>query len=767
MAGKVNTDSHFAINKAGQAVSQTDEQAAEAAANGYKPISGDAYREARKAEHAADYVDQNWGAGGKIAAGLASGATLGLAPALATKFGLLDREHLEAAQETGLFQAGDVAGMVAPTLLSGGESLIAKGLARGGAGGAGRVAAGLMPAGLMAEAGGVAERLAGRFLPEAGLLGKAAGTSLKMAARGATEGAIVNLSHEVSENVIQNKPLAAQSLAASAIEGALFGGLTGGILGGIGAAVGSGIDVASGRVAGMGAGTGEVAAAKALKFMGASDAKLAELAARDGTLQSTLKGFHGVIEGSDVGQGVSHIAKVAKASEAGYRATAEDAIQTLQKNHPLPGGRLSAITERIGQDLTTAYGGQLEYNTVKQLYRGISRDLQGVKTWEGYAASREQLADRMHSYGPGLRQDVYKHALSAYDSEFRVAMEQADKELATTYLNAVTGQRQAQEISDLVAKKSVAPAKSPIHMDNSDAATIGFAAVTGADPVVGAGVLAAKKLALYAASKMEAPMAEAAYRAAIGAQAGQATVNVGSRISAGLKSFISGGRVAALDGQAKASKPSYTMKSYENTMAMADNLTSMAHQAKVREQMDALSQMGHPELAKEIALTYGRAVAYINHNKKNMRSKEKEFGSIGRPAKHMGLSTQDMRSIRQIHGIAKPLDAILGGLARGDISRDAVDAVRYVYPDVHADIVYRASQEIMALKAEGKFMPEDRIAMLGTALNAPVDSRLMPEFIAEVQMGLAANKATPPENGDVPPPITDTSSYQTPLQASV
>ncbi|TAJ74907.1 MAG: hypothetical protein EPO42_14480, partial [Gallionellaceae bacterium] len=286
----------FAIDAAGNPVALQEHQVAGAHEAGFTPVSGKYAGELQTAQENKDYVDENWGTAGKAAMGLGSGLTLGLGPAALARLGLLDRGHLEAAEESGSYQAGDVAGMLLPAFLSGGETVAARGAAGGARSAIGRALA-ATPAGLLGEAGGAAERLAARFLPEAGIMGKLGTPTLKMAARGATEGAIVNLSHTVADNVIQNKPLAAQSLLAAGVDGALFGGLTGGILGGVSAAAGAGIDLVGGRVATSTLGRGvEGKAGTALKRLGASEGKLAELAEREGDLVTPLKGYYKILQ---------------------------------------------------------------------------------------------------------------------------------------------------------------------------------------------------------------------------------------------------------------------------------------------------------------------------------------------------------------------------------------------------------------------------------------------------------------------------------------
>ncbi len=784
--------SKYAIGPDGRPYLLTEQQALETANTpGVTPISKENYGEQRKAAVASDYVDKNWGTTGKAAAGVASGLSLGLAPALATKLGMLNPDNLEAAEQSTAFTAGDVAGMVAPTLLTGGESLLARGAAQGGLRGASKIGLALSPAGLMGEAGGAAERLVGKFLGEAGILGRAANPTISMAARGATEGAINNLAHTVSRDVIENKPLAADALLMSGVDGALFGGLVGGVLGGATHAAGAGIDLVGGRVAGMGAGRGGTeSAGKVMKFLGSSDERLAQIEARqegilgklanpgreDGLVgnMNSLKDILDKGEGS-IKNGVQDVRAASQKAGKGYEAGIKDATRQMDLDHPDLVPTRARVYGRMNVELAD-YSGAMEGFAVGKLNRQLQSEMRTTKTWDGWSRTRATLADRMDAASTAtpagrLQKEVYQKVLNIVDDEMvgeSSALLAANKDLAKKYASNVIGKRISDEFVEMTANKAAAPAKSVLKMDNSDAATLGFSVFTGADPVVGMGILAGKKIVQHIGQKFEAPMAEAAFRNAIGAQASHATINIGNRISQGVKGFLNGTRVAAEGKHAEANaKPSYTMDSYKKSMELADELTSAAHQAKVRENMQALSDQGHPELAKAMAETYGRAVAYVQKNRPKGGLNSGQPGKLGKLPKAMGLSTQEMRSIRQLHTMTNPVGAIIGGLERGDLSRDAVATFQNVFPAAAADLNMRVAQEIVAYRDGGKFVPADKIAMLGTLLNSVVDSKLSPDFIGEVQQGLAANKAPAKDSPQGPPPNTDVSSYQTPLQTSI
>ncbi len=203
------------------------EHAAEIIQAGGKSLSMPEAMEANQAQQDNAYVDENWGVAGKAGMGAFSGLTLGVGPGMLASRGIVDPGHLQAAQTSGYYTAGDVAGTMLPALLSGGESLGARGLASS--------ALRFSPAGVLEMAGSGTERLLGGILGEStGVLGRLGATPLKMAARGATEGALINMGHTTGDAMIQNKPLSAEALASSGVDGALFGGLIGGTLGTVG-----------------------------------------------------------------------------------------------------------------------------------------------------------------------------------------------------------------------------------------------------------------------------------------------------------------------------------------------------------------------------------------------------------------------------------------------------------------------------------------------------------------------------------------------------
>lgn len=845
MAGDRSRVVAHAIDDAGNAVALEDQQLGDAQAAGFRPISATEAAIRAQADQNANYVDQNYGTLGKAALGAVDGATLGLAPALAVRGGLLDAGHLDAARQSGAYTAGDIAGTLLPAFLSGGSSLEARGAAEVGGSSISRALAGATPAGMLGEAGGLAERLVGSFLPEAGLMGKGSREAIKMASRGAAEGALMNLAHTASDYIITNKPLSAQALLASGAEGALFGGVAGGILGGGAALAGSGLESVSGRVLGATARGGERKAGVALGRVGITDAEMGTIAKGDslfgesavkanaehGPFVGALKDVNDLLQKAETSYAAptSHIREAVQKTVAHQETVMESALKELGEVRRPGEAPLQRLMKRFDTEEAIMYRGTADQTDAAAIYKGLRRDLAGppakaftgkapaeyvsqktsntadyaavmakneaghasykealaeheaeklahgterlggMQTWEDWAKNRTILADRAAKGGDSLKGQIYKSALNAFDDEFQKAGNAVNSEAFGKYKSAATSKRVGDVLINSTGKKlaSEAARGNPLHLTATDGGTLGMGAILG-HPMGAAGVVLSRKIVSHVQDKLEPVIAEYAARSALGASAGAATATAGNRIKGALKNFMTGVRVSSEKANAeefvKPPKLSYSMKAYQQQMDLADQLTSAAHQAKVRETVQAMAQAGHGELGNEMLQTYGRAVAYVNQNK----PKTKGTGSLTKPLKLLSPDTQGMKFMRQFLSMRDPVGFVVDGLDKGNLSRDGMNAIQNILPDFHMEFIVKPAMEIaLQMRQEGKYMPADKLALLGCAVNYAVDSKLNPDFIAEVQQGLAANKQPPPApGGNGPPPVTDISSYQTPLQTA-
>jgi len=199
--------------------------AAQALQAGATPLdSGEADYEANQAKYG--------GYGSQLAAaglGAARGATLGLSDYAAA--GLLGKDYVAGVQKANPIAstAGEVGGVILPSLLTAGE---------------------YTPIGLSGALARGAEGVAGRALGE-GLLAKAG----SMAIGGAIEGGAMGEGGAVSEAALGDEQLTAEKLLAGAGQGALAGGLLGGGLGLAGGVAGKALRGGGEALARIGSGT--------------------------------------------------------------------------------------------------------------------------------------------------------------------------------------------------------------------------------------------------------------------------------------------------------------------------------------------------------------------------------------------------------------------------------------------------------------------------------------------------------------------------------
>ena len=192
-----------------------------------------------------DWNQQEYGDGflntaGSFLENAASGATLGLYDLLVTDPEEKERRRYRDQYNPTAALAGQLTGAVAPALLTGGESLAAKGAIEGAelaaeAGGISRAASAAKSV-LASSPAGLASRLGTRItgLGEgAGLLGR----TVAAAAGGAAEGSLYGAGQAVSDLALSDKPLSAERVVSALGSAALTGA-------GYGAALGAAMPVA-------------------------------------------------------------------------------------------------------------------------------------------------------------------------------------------------------------------------------------------------------------------------------------------------------------------------------------------------------------------------------------------------------------------------------------------------------------------------------------------------------------------------------------------
>jgi hypothetical protein len=764
----------YAIGPSGTVLANTPEQEADiAAANlrGYESVSKEEAFGLAKADANKKYVDENWGTVGQAALGVADGLTLGLGPSLASRAGMLDRGHLEAAQQSGAFGVGEGLGFLAPMLLSGGSAAAGEGaVAAASKGVVGRALA-ASPAGLLGGAGGIAERAMARLIPEAGLLGKVGDGALKMAARGATEGALMNVAHQTSEGIIANKPLSAQALWASGVDGALFGGLIGGALGGAGGVLSRGVEFSAGTGSKLGSKSSDRTAGIALKRIGMDPAVSA---ATDGGTTGALRSIKDLMEKGETSfsaptGAIRESMKRVSSELSDVASSALKELGTIRKPGIDP---ILNFTKAMDDEWRSVYSSRADSLEALRINKSVTRRFSRATSWEDWAANRQILQrDAAGAAEGSLKKQLYDSALVKFDTEFRAAGVAADESLFNKYASAASERALADAVVESTGKKLGMEANrgNPLMLNQSDGGALGIGAVLG-NPLGAVGIVASRKVADYANSKLEPVIAEFAARSAIGSSAGAATARVGESLSAAVRKFVNGAERAVVNERAKSkastgTRPSYTMEAYNSAMDAADIITSPSQRAKVEEHADSLASAGHPELGREVLATYNRAVSDIVSSRPKDVLRDRAMGSLGKTPRQSAIGSQGLSFLNRIHSIRDPLGMVIGGLNNGSLSRASMDVFKRVFPDLHSDLVARTTDVLMLMKRDGRHLPADKLVTLGILLGHPVDSKLNPKFIGAIQDSLASTAGGGAKNGpNSGPDSANSSSYITAVQ---
>lgn len=150
---------------------------------------------------------------------------------------------------------------------------------------------------------------------------------------------------------------------------------------------------------------------------------------------------------------------------------------------------------------------------------------------------------------------------------------------------------------------------------------------------------------------------------------------------------------------------------------------------------EELAKAQHARLAENILLTNQRALEYLRWNLPTSTKQDKAQSLRAIPEKH-GLDANEWKFLRIDNAIKNPL-SLLDKLEDGTVTQDEVKAVKYVYPELHAEIVQGVTQGIFEMKQRGDSLPVEKVAQLGLVLDAPVDPILEQDFIRPVQRALA------------------------------
>ncbi len=560
---------------------------------------------------------------------------------------------------------------------------------------AGEIGGAILPVG----AGGLAARAGARV---AGTGGGAAAQVFRATKGAATEGGIMGLGQGVSEVALSDKPLSIEQAFSTIGSNVLGGAVTGGVVGGVGKGIGLGLRKAKG--------------------------KLDDIVARPQVADDALK--------------VEQRAQVADEIKALRSEMKEQKIWLATKDADVKAIREVREVGKIALEADRAVDRMLR--NPKALAKRPERVLDGLQQQEH---ALETLVNQREKLAPVFAADKSGARAAALDYA-EVALQK------NRALQAKIGELTAKPVAQAAA------ATGGIADMATDAAIgYGLSQVAGIDPMIGAAVMAARRAAPLL-KKLGANQAAVAER---GSKAISALLDVGERVGPRarlaapvLASKVLGeSRYAQEDGKRKAkdAKPSAP------PLATSYKARSQELRSQVAPTPDGKVQM-RPEARARVAeqLAPIRAADPILADRlETMQAKKLEFLASKLPRKPDPMAMQvgpdrwqpsdmEMRAFARYASAVEDPTGVVERLADGAITPEDVEAMKEVYPEMHADIVQQVIAQLPSLR---KTLPYQRRLALSMFTGVPVDPTMDPRVLSVLQASFANEEGT--EGGTMAP----------------
>lgn len=676
---------------------------------------------------------------------------------------------------------GEVAGVVAPALLSGGESLV------------GTVAEGLgTPVRLVEGAAGLAERgAAGLLGAEATSIGgRAFQGAARSGVRGAVEGAAYGAGGQLTEDVLGGHEVTAEKLLAGAGHGALLGGAImgagGGLLGATGGLVDAGLTrgrklagdlmergggqdalIARGR-----AWAEDQAGQQAFKASGAKVAdwqKLggtsAEQTARAGKIGRTLLDEELL---STAGREQTSANVVRKLNQVGEdlgalrrqmdEATATGANLGLR---PDRGTIVSRVEREVLAPLDAMPGMEAESSYVRRYIDSFAEKMPERPTFERLAEARISL-DKKLKYDQltaGSSVEQLRLVRGILENELEGAAAKASEaiggDLAAKYKTAKALYSELATAKKILAKETARDASRRAvsltdTMSGGNGAKIGagIGALVGGAP----GAFAGAALGGLAGGMVNKTLrergnffaAQALDKAARFKSIQEATALVDKRILNGVERFFDAAKRGAVQaghaaertgfeavGQATAKDRAAREKAAAAAVSLASSPQAMA--AATAKLGGGLAQEA-PRTAMALSMTQARAITFLASKAPPRPPSTNRILAL--QGVSLAPSHADLAKFgRYLDTINDPV-MVLSLARQGRLTAEHMDALRSVYPQLHAEIVNKVAAEASTRAHDLTYNQRVHLSVL---LGQPVDATMDPKFIASVQ----ATKAPP------------------------
>jgi len=745
--------------------------------------------EIHKAEAEAKYG----GIGGMAAAGgesFARGLTLGLSDPLAIGAAGISggahgeeemRAHLAGTKEANPITSGvgEVAGVIAPSLVTGGaaagvEGVNAARLAGEGvaavreASTLGRVTEGAKaalsvagkPVSMVSEAGALAERGVKGLLGEGAtsLAGKMAQTIAKKGTQGAVEGALFSVANEVDESVLGDTELTGEKLLAAAGHGALLGGTLGGVLGGAGELGSSVLGKLSPKLQG-------VAEEQAFRSVNARKA----FTARAADIPGGSKALGRVLLDNDlirVGDTLETIApRLAAAKESAVDELTKVVSTVETKGVPLA-DTLNALEKRASE-FDRKLGYESAANAVRQQRENLARvfgavgedgkivqalvdhtsvplgdllaarrSLEGTINWQ----TDTVVAQGRKAAGRTLEDIVTEHG------------EQAAKASGSTFKDAyATAKLRFRQLSllDEAAQDSLnrANANAAHSLTDKIFGAAGFAAGATHGPLGAVGGLAMGQASKFVRERGNAASAVLLDKLSALSGVERAAQKVDRQVDRGVAGFFKPGERAAIKLKPKyeATETDKSGGPYRSRVeSVARAVANADHHADAAAAATADIQNHAPQTANAFQRAALRTTAYLQSQiPQGHRDLQTITPQFGQPR----VSDAEKARFNRVMDVTHDPPRLLEHMARGVLTLDEVKAVKHTSPSLYKEMVTKVQHELSVLK---KPLSYDQRKQLAVFLGQPTDATLAPAFIASMQKNFSTPTEKPQQTPGMP-----------------
>ena len=653
---------------------------------------------------------------------------------------------------------GEVIGIVGPALLSGGSSLLAKGAQ---AAGKGIAAAGKV--GLAAEkitASGLKKLIKDtgkkKFARE--VLRK----SVEKGAGSAVEGTFYGIGELIEENALGDAEFNAENLASYAGKGALFGGLVGGSLGGLGKTVSIVVPkIKNSKLVGMGVEKIDNFNTKmtnpaynAMKLGGFKDDAIDRLlkdqpqmaenipevlakAMKDGGLGYSLASNSHLLESAR-----SYLGKIGKNIGKTVKTIDDETVEQglFPKLNQVAQRQVDELEKLRPQFLNPKTGRPLGVDAKKKL-KAIDDEIDNL--------TDNLLDDARYTADDLQKIKIQYHKLGAYDKKGDpTIVQEVNRALGKGFreelvdlssrIDTPLGKQLQQELLDYSSlatfvKKFNQTSSGQFNFPKLRNIFFGLSALRlGLNPMSAGGI--AGMTSAFNQSDLKNKMM-------VLSDIEKSNIRNTSKIKNSISKFfktdftkpvaplaatiLTGSPLAReVEGEFVGGRPKTEEQAVKN---IGDNLDKLQEDKTLMDKLlaDPNLAMAAPKTYDKLREVSSRALAFLNS-----KMPRKTLGVNPFLKKSYPLSDQELYKIkRYLKAIQNPL-SVLEDLKQGIVSREGIEAVRFVYPTIYNEMTSAVYNNLEKYGAE---MAYDKRLQLGIVMGLPTDLSLEPENIAKFQ----------------------------------